>query len=133
MKADFGVLVAGLAALGLGGSASAQTATPDPERGAEVFRAQCIACHSVDSAKSSPIGPHLLGVVGRKAASAEGFRYSEALQKVDLAWTPGNLDAWLANPWSIAPGTPKALLVPSAKNRADVIAYLQSVAPPGAP
>jgi cytochrome c len=122
--------VAALTAVAYGGVAMAQTApTADPKRGAEVFRVQCSVCHAVERGKSD-IGPSLYGVVGRKAGSLDGFRYSDAMKKVDASWTPENLDKYLENPWQIAPGTPMALVVPSIKNRVDVIAYLQSLAPP---
>jgi len=127
------VAVAALIDLAGTGAASAQAAGGDPKRGAEVFRAQCASCHAVEAGKSSPIGPHLYGVVGRKAASAEGFRYSAAFQKLDLTWTATSLNEYLENPWAVAPGTPKALVVPSARNRADVIAYLGTLQPEAAP
>jgi cytochrome c len=121
---------AALVAVAYGGVVLAQAGpTPDAKRGAEVFRVQCSVCHTVEAGKSS-IGPSLYGVVGRKAGSLEGFKYSDAMKKVDANWTPANLDKYLENPWQIAPGTPMALVVPSVKNRADVIAYLQSLAPP---
>jgi cytochrome c len=127
------VAVGGLALAFAAGVALADGGTGgDPKRGAEVFRVQCSVCHSADPARPSPIGPLLYGVVGRPAGTLAGFKYSDAMKKVGLAWTPANLDKYLENPWNIAPGTPMALVVPSEKNRADVIAYLtaQSAAKP---
>ncbi len=123
--------VAAIALLGLAatGVAVAQSPAGDPKRGADVFKAQCVSCHSVEAGKSSPIGPHLNGVIGRRAGSAEGYKYSAAFQKLDFAWTPAMLDGFLENPWSVAPGSPKTLVVPSARNRADVVAYLSTLKP----
>ena len=50
----------------------------DAENGKTVFN-KCKACHQVDK---NAVGPHLGGVVGRKAASVEGFAYSDALQEI---------------------------------------------------
>jgi cytochrome c len=122
-----GIVAAGVAAVAFAGIAQAQTA-PDPKRGAEVFRVQCSVCHTVESGKHS-IGPSLHGVVGRPAGSASGFKYSDWMKKVTVAWTPENLDRYLENPMSVAPGTPMALVVPSKRNRDDVIAFLKTVSP----
>ena len=119
-------LCAGLLGVAAAGGAAAQSAG-DAKRGADVFKAQCATCHSVEAGKSSPIGPHLAGVVGRKAASAEGFKYSPAFQQLDFAWTPSALNEYLENPQAVAPGTPKALTVPAARNRNDVIAFLATL------
>ena len=54
----------------------------DAENGKTVFN-KCKACHQVDK---NAVGPHLGGVVGRKAASVEGFAYSDALKKSGLTW-----------------------------------------------
>jgi cytochrome c len=119
-------LCAGVLGLAASGVAVAQSAG-DAKRGADVFRAQCSTCHAVDAGKSSPIGPHLFGVVGRKAATAEGFKYSPAFEQLDFAWTQSALNEYLENPQAVAPGTPKALVVPNARNRADVIAFLATL------
>lgn len=121
--ARIGFLVAGLAVASV---APAQTPAGDPTRGADVFKAQCSSCHSVKPGEHS-IGPSLHGVVGRPAHGAPGFNYSKAMQGVDVTWTRANLDAYLQNPWSVAPGTPMALVVPNERNRRDVIAYLASL------
>jgi cytochrome c len=113
-----------------GATAWAQTApTGDAKRGSEVYKVQCSVCHSVEAGKHGLIGPTLYGVVGRPAGTAAGFKYSDAMKQVKVAWTPANLDKYLENPWNIAPGTPMALVVPNAKNRADVIAFLAQQSP----
>ena len=33
----------------------------DPERGRQVWLAQCVACHNVDPAKDGPVGPAVKG------------------------------------------------------------------------
>ncbi|QUS35881.1 c-type cytochrome [Falsirhodobacter algicola] len=97
-------------------------AAGDAERGRQVFT-RCAACHRIGA---DGIGPHLDGVVGRPAASVPDYAYSGALRAMDGApWTVERLSAFLANPRGFAPGTKMAFAgLPSAQDRADVIAYL---------
>ncbi len=55
--------------LGLSTASYAQ----DAENGSKVFK-KCMACHAIDD--KNKIGPSLKGIVGRKAATVEGFKYS---------------------------------------------------------
>jgi cytochrome c len=112
------VAIASLLALA---SAQAQDATA----GQEVFR-QCAACHAVD--ETSGAGPGLKGVVGRKVGSLPGFRYSRAMKATDYAWDAARLDAYLTDPQKAIPGNVMPFSgLPDAKQRADVIAYLQTL------
>ena len=54
-------------------------AAGDAAAGEKVF-AQCKACHENEKGVSK-VGPTLKGVVGRKAASVEGYKYSAAMTK----------------------------------------------------
>ena len=112
--------------LALLAAAPALAAPPagDAKRGEELFRAQCSTCHSATPDQASPIGPNLYGVVGRRAGTLAGFKYTDALRKSSATWTPETLDHWLEFPHSVAPGTSMALVVPDAKVRSDVIAFL---------
>ena len=47
----------------------------DAAAGQRVFN-QCRACHTPDPGGRNGVGPNLWGIVGRRAASIEGFRYS---------------------------------------------------------
>ena len=97
------LLTATLALWGL--SAHADPATGDAARGAEVFKAQCAACHLAKATdKSPPIGPQLLGVVGRKAGSWDHFGYTPAMKKAGFTWDAKILDKYLENPYSVVPG-----------------------------
>ncbi len=108
-------------------SAGANPVAGDATRGAEVFRAQCGACHlAKPTDKSPPIGPQLLGVVGRKAGSWDHFGYTPAMKKAGFTWDAKLLDQYLENPYAVVPGAAMGLLVPSATQRADVIAFLES-------
>ncbi|HUD30783.1 MAG TPA: c-type cytochrome [Novosphingobium sp.] len=79
-------------------------ATPDAAKGKAQF-ARCMACHSVDSAKPRGIGPNLAGVVGRPAGSQPGFKYTPGLAGGKFKWTPEKLDAFIAKPRGVVPGT----------------------------
>lgn len=92
----------------------------DPVHGKALYQA-CSGCHSLDE---NDVGPKHRGVVGRKAGTAPGYNYSPALKALGLIWTPANLDRWLTNPQAVAPGARMYFSVPSAQNRADLIAYL---------
>lgn len=96
----------------------------DALRGQRLYQQQCIVCHSVDV---SLAGPAHRGVFGRKAGSVADFAYSPALRKLKLIWTASNLDRWLANPEQVAPGQQMGYAVTNAQDRADLIAYLQTL------
>lgn len=104
------------------GPAIAQTA----QVGEGAFKARCLMCHSVTPGKQTPLGPNLRGVVGAKAAS-KAFAYSDALKKSNIRWDARRLDAWLAKPSAVIPGTKMIIAVPDANTRKQIIAYLATV------
>ncbi|MCB1424115.1 MAG: c-type cytochrome, partial [Nitratireductor sp.] len=68
--------------------------------GEKLFRA-CKSCHEVGAGAKHKVGPHLDGVIGRKAGSLGDFRYSKAMQAAGeggLVWSEENLHAYLAKP-----------------------------------
>lgn len=98
----------------------------DAARGKQLFEG-CAACHRVQAASGAD-GPSLLGVVGRKSATLDDFRYSKAMAKAELTWDETQLDAYLAAPQSVVPGTRMAFSgLPETADRADVIAYLKTL------
>ena len=68
---------------------------------------------------------------GRRAGSVRGFSYSPALQRAKIIWNNETLDAWLSNPESLIPGQRMGYSVADAKDRADIIAFLQQLTPIG--
>src|SRR3954462_15677396 len=105
------------------GMATARADLPvhgDATRGAVLYQA-CMACHSLDE---DDVGPRHRGVVGRTAGSVPGFAYSPALRNAHLVWDRATLDRWLENPQALVPGTRMFFAMPSAQDRADVVAYL---------
>ena len=88
---------------------------------------KCKACHNVDSDKHK-VGPHLVGIVGRKAGGAAGYtKYSKALKESGIVWDEANLDKWLTNPKGMYPGT--KMIYPGLKKAEDrkaIIEYLKT-------
>ena len=115
-----------LAALGLMGLSTASSAQ-DAEKGAKVFN-KCMACHTIED--KNKVGPSLHGIVGRKAASVEGFKYSDAMLAKGaegVIWDEATLAAYLPDPKAFVPGT--KMTFPGLKNPEDVanvIAYLKT-------
>jgi cytochrome c len=103
----------------------------DPAQGEKVF-VRCKVCHGGGAGRPND----LRGVVGRAAAtgpkSVGGHLRSAAMHKAGadgLMWTPENLDAFLAKPSAFLPGTKMwAPGLKKAQDRADVIAYLKTLA-----
>ncbi|TWB21240.1 cytochrome c [Nitrospirillum amazonense] len=113
-------------AIAVAGTAAAQTAG-DPVKGEKVFQ-RCKACHSAEKDGADKLGPNLWGVVGRKSASEDGFNYSPAMKAANKTWDAATLDVYLTKPAALVPGTRMAFPgLPSAQDRADVIAYLSGL------
>ena len=93
--------------------------------GAALYNTQCKTCHSL-TGPSTPAGPTLKGVVGRKLASAPGYSYSPGLTKKGGTWTDAALDAYLTNPTGYAPGTKMFNRVGSPQARTAIITYLKT-------
>ena len=114
---------------------SPQPGTPtDPlaayngERGAEVFRA-CIACHTLSEKDGVRAGPTLAGIFGRKIASLPGYRFSDALTKMDIVWTPETVSRLFeVGPNAYTPGTKMPeQRIGSAEDRKALIDFLGRV------
>ena len=91
--------------------------------GAQLFQLMCQTCHQ---ANSTPMGPSLVGVAGRKIASAPGFTYSPALKIKGGVWTDQALDTFLTAPGKFAPGTKMPAAVAAPGDRSAIIAYLKT-------
>ncbi|MCK1739593.1 c-type cytochrome [Bradyrhizobium sp. 139] len=75
------------------------------DHGAEVFRA-CVACHTLSAKEAQRAGPTLSGLFGRKIASLPDYRFSEALKKMDIVWTPETVaKLFEVGPNAYTPGT----------------------------
>lgn len=69
-----------------------------------MFEQRCRSCHAEDPSKQS-YGPSLIGVIGRKSGSLEGFNYSDAMKASDIVWSADTLRKWIAGNDDYMPGT----------------------------
>ena len=114
-----------LAIVAMSAIASPVVHAQDATAGKAVF-AQCTACHSTDG--SNGVGPSLQGVVGRKAGTLPGFRFSRAMKASAVTWDATTLDGYIADPQKALPGNVMPFSgIPDAKQRADLIAYLKTL------
>ncbi len=95
----------------------------DAARGATLYASKCSGCHALDENR---YGPAHRGVFGRKAGSAPGYEYSEALSSSKIVWLEDTLDRWLSDPEKLIPGQKMSVSVPSEDDRRDLIAYLRA-------
>ncbi|MBU1212088.1 MAG: cytochrome c family protein [Alphaproteobacteria bacterium] len=97
----------------------------DAAAGEKVFR-KCKACHTADEAKNK-VGPHLVGIVGRKAGAVEDFKYSDAMKNSGLTWDEATLKEYLADPKAKIPGNKMIFAgLKKAEDLADIVAYLST-------
>jgi len=104
-------------ALSVGAGAAA-----DAEHGKALFQT-CAACHTE---RPDALGPSLKGVVGRKSAALEDFRYSNPMKRANLVWDEDNLRAYISDPQAKVKGNRMPYGgVSDAKDVDDIIAYLK--------
>jgi cytochrome c len=115
-------VIAALGLVMLGGVARAEG---DPAKGEAKFQ-ECAACHKLEAGVNN-VGPSLHGVIGRKAGEIADFRYSPAIKRSGIIWTPEAIDRFITDPQAMVPANrmPYAGLADPAA-RADLIAYLQN-------
>ena len=105
--------------------ASVARADGDAARGEAKF-GDCAACHKLEAGANN-VGPSLHGIFARKAGEIADFRYSPAMKRSGISWTPETLDKFISDPQSLVPANrmPYAGMA-SAADRADLIAYLEN-------
>jgi cytochrome c len=102
----------------------AARADGDAARGEAKFQ-DCAACHKLEAGANN-VGPSLHGIFARKAGEIADFRYSPAMKRSGIVWTPQTLENFITEPQAMVPANrmPYAGMA-SAADRADLIAYLQ--------
>jgi cytochrome c len=94
------------------------------EDGAKIFK-KCAACHSISKGGANKIGPALYNVIGRKAGSLGGYKYSKAMAAYDKKWSPEEMNGFLIKPKDWIKGTKMAFTgIKDPKQRAAVILYM---------
>jgi len=103
--------------------------TPDPARvqaGQRLF-ARCAGCHQIGPNAGNVFGPHLNGVVGRKAGAVAGYAYSPALKQSTLVWNEQTLVAFIRDTNRVAPGNKMRFFnFMSERQVSDIVAYLKT-------
>jgi cytochrome c len=101
----------------------------DGTSGQLVFNNACRTCHSIREGDNR-LGPHMRGIIGRKAGSLPNYSYSSAMRAANFVWDEENLERFIANPDETVPGNnmkPYGGLAP-AESRAKLIAFLKTLA-----
>jgi cytochrome c2 len=115
----------GYALLAVPLSVSMAEAADDAKAGQAVF-SRCAACHSATPGVNK-IGPSLAGIVGSQSGAVPGFHFSTGMKNAKVTWDEASLDKFLQNPNGFIHGTTMFFSLPSAKDRQDVIAYLETL------
>jgi cytochrome c len=104
--------------------ATGSAAAADAEHGKALYQ-NCAACHTE---RPDALGPSLKGVVGRKSAALEDFRYSNPMKRANLVWDEANLRDYIKDPQAKVKGNrmPYGGLA-DAKDVDDIIAYLKTL------
>lgn len=117
----------------------------DAEKGQKEFN-KCKACHMIqddageDIVKGGKTGPNLYGVMGRKFAAVEDYKYGDGIIELaeknpDAVWDVHSMKAYVTDPTGYLEehtGDPKAkskMTFKLTKNQEDVAAFLLSVSP----
>jgi cytochrome c len=97
--------------------------------GEGVFK-KCKACHQVGEGAQNKVGPVLTGLVGRAAASVEGFKYSKPMSEKGeegLVWTEETIAEYLKDPKGYIPKNKMSFAgLKKDEDIAAVIAYIEA-------
>jgi cytochrome c len=100
----------------------------DAGKGKALFEA-CGKCHAATAESDADlVGPSLKGIVGRKSASIEDFRYSGAMRASGITWTEQNLKEYITDPQAKVKGNRMALKSSfESAEIDDIVAYLKTL------
>ena len=72
-----------------------------PHAGKLLYATRCAACHSLEY---NGVGPTHKGLIGRRAGTAQGYTYSNALKNSSVVVGGGNAVALAHRPGQVHPG-----------------------------
>lgn len=102
--------------------------TADPEAGKDYFMRKCSSCHDDYKSDTHGKGPNLWNVLGRKAGTAKGFDYSEAMKNSGHTWSYATLNYYLTRTDRAVPGRRMNFRgIKKDKDRAKLLAFLRSM------
>ena len=109
------------ASVALGGCGGNEAATPaNPV-------ARCVACHAFEKDGGKRTGPNLHAIMGQAAGTRPGFAASTAMKESGIVWTADKLDAFLAAPDRVVPGSRMSFPgEPDAAKRRAIIAFIEA-------
>lgn len=115
-------------------NAGVAAAQGDVALGKQMFDERCAGCHTVgEDAKS---GPGLSNLIGRPAASLEGYEYSDGMveaAQAGVVWDIETLGKFITKPRTVVNGSNMAFTgLRNPDDVANVIAYLATFSPPPA-
>ena len=106
------------------GDIMALLASTNVADGEKVFK-KCAACHSIAKGGDNKIGPTLWGVLGRKAGSVAGYKYSKAMTAHEKPWSFEEINGFLIKPKDWIKGTKMSFTgLKKETDRAAVILYM---------
>ncbi len=110
------------------GLVATSTQAQDVAAGERLFKRHCGICHVAEKDSTRRLqGPNLFGLIGRKAGTIEGFRYSEANKNSGIIWSAETLEPYLADPREVIKGTTMAFVgVKKADERKAIIEFLEA-------
>jgi cytochrome c len=88
-------------------------------------------CHDVGENARNKLGPPLNGLDGRKAASVEGYSYSEANKNSGITWDEAAFKEYIKDPSAKIPSTKMIFSDKDEKEIGDLWAYLKQFGPDG--
>jgi cytochrome c len=86
-------------------AALATTLLGTPAPAADVAHGEVFRAARPHTEKPDALGPSLKGVIGRKSAALDDFRYSNPMRRANLVWDEANLRQFLADPQAKVAGT----------------------------
>lgn len=92
--------------------------------GAPPYAANCAGCLNLTEKHS--LGPHLYGIIGRRAGAVAGFNTTDALRGLEIVWDKENLAQFIADPAGFAPKADKGNLGLTAEEARLIAEYLAS-------
>jgi cytochrome c len=98
------IVFAAAGVLAMTGLAHPAYAAGDAGAGEQIFEHTCHLCHQIGPGAKNFVGPELNGINGRKAGTAAGYDYSDAMKKSGITWNEDTFKKYITNPQADIPG-----------------------------